>query len=204
MDKTKKKPMSVDDLDMNKHYTYADYLSWTFEETVELIRGKIFRMSPAPDRKHQKVSMNISGLIFNFLKGKKCQAYAAPFDVRLPLPPNKKKNDQIDTVVQPDISVICDLSKLDDKGCLGAPDWIIEILSPSTSSKDLNEKFELYQFAGVREYCLIHPHEATLLIYRLENGKYKGFPKPFTKGEKVKTLVFPEFELDLEEVFADE
>jgi Uma2 family endonuclease len=201
MKEAKKKPMSLDDLDLNKRYTYADYLSWTFDETVELIRGKIFRMSPAPGRGHQKISMNLSRLVSNYLLGKKCEVFAAPFDVRLPLPPEKRKDGQIDTVVQPDLCVICDTSKLDDKGCLGAPDWIIEILSKSTASKDLNEKFELYEFAGVKEYWVVHPHEGTLLIYRLKDGKYVGFQKPFTKGDVVDSVVFSDLNMDVEEIF---
>lgn len=193
--------MSVDDLDLNRRYTYADYLQWTFDETVELIKGKIFRMSPAPGRSHQKISMNLSRLVSNYLLEKKCDVFAAPFDVRIPLPPEKRKEEQVDTVVQPDICVICDAQKLDDRGCLGAPDWIIEILSRSTSSKDLHEKFDLYEFAGVKEYWVIHPHEGTLLIYRLENGKYVGFQRPFTKGQVVDSIVFPDLKLDVDDIF---
>jgi len=202
MGKTKKKPESVDDLDLKKHYTYADYLKWTFDETVELIRGKVFRMSPGPNRCHQEISVNLSGMIWNFLKGKTCKVYTAPFDVRLPLPPDKRKEEDIDTVVQPDICVVCDESKLDQRGCIGPPDWIIEILSPATSSKDLNEKFDLYEFAQVKEYWIVHPHEATLLIYRLKDGKYEGFQKPFTKGDKVDNLVFEDLKLEVADIFS--
>ncbi len=201
MEEAKKKPMSVDDLDLNKRYTYADYLQWTFDETVELIRGKIYRMSPAPGRNHQKISMSLSRLISSFLLGKKCEVFAAPFDVRLPLPPDRRNENQMDTVVQPDLCVICDSSKLDDKGCLGAPDWIIEILSKSTARKDLKEKFELYEFAGVKEYWVVHPQEGTLLIYRLKDGKYEGFQKPFTGGDVVDSVVFPDLNMNVEEIF---
>ena len=119
----------INDLDLTKRYTYNDYLTWQFDEMVELIRGRVFRMSPAPLSAHQLISMEISGQIYDYLKGKKCKVVTAPFDVRLPLPPDRQTDAKIDTVVQPDICVICDLSKIDRRGCLGAPDWVIEILS---------------------------------------------------------------------------
>jgi Putative restriction endonuclease len=128
--------MKVNEPEMNGSYTYADYLTWRWDQMVELIHGKIYKMSPAPTSLHQIVSRELSLQIGNYLKKKKCQMFSAPFDVRLPK--SKKKGDQfIDTVVQPDICVICDPKKIDEAGCLGAPDWIIEILSPHTSSKDL-------------------------------------------------------------------
>ena len=117
---------SINQLDFTKQYTYADYLTWKFDERVELIRGWISRMSPAPLRIHQRISGMAFSQINNFLATKSCQAYAAPFDVRLINKRKKKVDDKfITSVVQPDISVICDLEKLDDKGCIGAPDWII-------------------------------------------------------------------------------
>src|ERR1700761_3418608 len=120
--------MELADLDINKVYSYADYLKWNFKERVELIKGKLFKMSPAPNRMHQKLSVHITGHLWNYLRGNTCNLYSAPFDVRLP---RKSANDtDIITVLQPDICVICDESKLDDKGCLGAPDIVVEILSP--------------------------------------------------------------------------
>jgi Uma2 family endonuclease len=193
-----------EDLDLSKKYTYADYLTWRFSEMVELIRGKIFKMSPAPNLYHQEISSNILKKIFFYIEGKPCKVFHAPFDVRLPLPPHQVKNEQIDTVVQPDISVICDLNKLDIRGCLGAPDWIIEILSPSTASKDLREKFELYEFSGVREYWIVHPHEHTLLVYKLdENGKYVGQQRPYVREDQVAISIFDDFVMNLAEVFPE-
>ncbi|HMO41677.1 MAG TPA: Uma2 family endonuclease [Saprospiraceae bacterium] len=193
-----------EDLDLSKKYTYADYLTWRFSEMVELIRGKIFKMSPAPNLYHQEISSNMLKKIFFYLEGKPCKVFHAPFDVRLPLPPNQVKNEQIDTVVQPDISVICDLNKLDIRGCLGAPDWIIEILSPSTASKDLREKFELYEFSGVREYWIVHPHEHTLLVYKLdENGKYMGQQRPYVREDQVAISIFDDFVMNLADVFPE-
>jgi len=196
----------INQLDPNKRYTYADYLTWQFDEMVEIIKGKVYRMSPAPDRYHQQVSGNMYGMIWSYLRKNPCQAFSAPFDVRLPLPLTKQTNDKIDTVVQPDICVICDPSKLDHQGCNGAPDWTIEILSKSTSSKDLNEKFELYQNARVKEYWIVHPHEATILVYILDSkGKYQALQqKPFTKGDLIPVSIFEGLQLDTHEIFPED
>ena len=169
---------------------------------VELIRGKVFKISPVPNLHHQKISGNLFGLIFAYLHRKECQVFHAPFDVRLPLPPGKVKDNEIDTVVQPDICVVCDPNKLELRGCLGAPDWIIEILSPSTSRKDLKEKFEIYEHAGVKEYWIVHPHELTLLVYRLnEENKYIGDPKPYVSDDEVRVGIFDDFQMKMAEVF---
>lgn len=189
-------------LDLSKRYTYTDYLTWQFTEMVELIRGRIFRMSPAPGKTHQQISGNLFLVIGNYLKAKNCQLFHAPFDVRLPTPGNNA-DDPIDTVVQPDLCVICDPEKLQPEGCIGAPDWIIEILSPSTASKDLNEKFFLYQASGVQEYWIVHPEEGTVLVYVLDqNGKYH-LPqvRPYSKEDQVASHVFPELVIPLVEVF---
>lgn len=125
-------------------YSYADYLGWQMDEMVELIKGKVFRSAAAaPKRIHQKISGKIFNRLFNFLEVQKCEVYEAPFDVRLPI--KSRKNEDIDTVVQPDICVICDKSKLDDLGCVGAPDLIIEILSPGNNKKELKSKYEVYE-----------------------------------------------------------
>lgn len=194
----------INDLDLSKKYTYADYLNWQFDEMVELIRGKVYRMSPAPNLNHQKVSTHFVGLIYGHLVGEQCKVFHAPFDVKLPLPPTKIVQEKIDTIVQPDICVVCDQSKLDDKGCTGAPDWIIEILSKGTSKKDLNEKFELYQHAGVPEYWVVHPLEGTLIIFRLnEAGKYESLrPQPYAADEIVSPMIFPKLKIDLSRVFS--
>jgi Uma2 family endonuclease len=158
-------------LDPNGTYSYADYLKWQFDEQIELIKGKLYRMSPAPKRMHQRASGNLSFAIRQYMQDRGCQVYDAPFDVRLPVQ-NKRKPEQISTVVQPDISVICDLTKLDDDGCLGAPDWIIEITSPRTAKKDFDEKFHLYERSGVREYWIVQPKEKSVSVYTLENEQY--------------------------------
>ena len=188
------------DYSYNK-YTYADYLKWRLDEQVELIKGKIFRMSPAPKRIHQKVSIDIASKFYNFLKGKPCQVYDAPFDVRLPV--KSKKNEDIITVVQPDICVICDPTKLDDAGCIGAPDIVIEILSKGNNKKELQNKYEVYEESGVKEYWVIHPEEQTVLIYTLVNNQYQP-SRLFTGGDEIKTPILPGFILILDDVFEEE
>ncbi|MFY8190786.1 MAG: Uma2 family endonuclease [Bacteroidia bacterium] len=193
--------MEVREPDMSYNgYTYADYLTWTIPEMVELIKGRVFKMAAAPRRRHQKVAGETHRQISNYLKGKNCDVYIAPFDVRLPV--HSKKNEDIYTVVQPDVCVICDPSKLDDAGCIGAPDIVVEILLPGNNRKELQNKFEVYEESGVLAYWVIHPDEQTLLIYTLVNGKYQA-SKLFTVGDVITTSILPGFELDLEEVFAE-
>lgn len=151
-------------------FTYGDYRHWPDEERWELIDGEAYDMSPAPTRAHQQVVVELITQIHAALRHRPCQAYAAPFDVRLPKA--DEADDGVDTVVQPDIAVICDLTKLDVAGCRGAPDWIIEVLSPRTAARDHAKKRDLYERQGVREYWLLHPTDRILTIYRLENGLY--------------------------------
>ncbi len=128
----------------------------------------------------------------------------APFDVRLPGSAKKKADKDIATVVEPDLCVICDPAKIDERGCLGAPDWVIEILSKYTSAKDLSLKFDVYESAGVKEYWVIHPGEQTVLIYTLDaDGKYKGSVRPFTRLDTVSPLLFPDLRINLEELFSE-
>ena len=196
--------MKIEEPDLSGTYTYANYLTWQLGEMKELIRGKIFKMSPAPGSMHQRVSGNIFGQLWNYLHGKPCQVFSAPFDVRLPASQRSKSDQDITTVVQPDLCVVCDPSKIDERGCLGAPDWIIEILSRHTSAKDLNEKFEVYEEAGVREYWVVHPQEQTVLVYTLnQKGKYQGILKPYVRTDKVSSSVLPGIAIDLSKVFTD-
>lgn len=190
---------SLDQLDLNGTYTYADYLLWQFEERVELLRGKIRQMA-APSVRHQRISFRFSGLIANALGQSDCQAFAAPFDVRL----TRIRNDQeTKTVVQPDLCVICDPSKLDDRGCNGAPDLVIEILSPGNSRTEMKDKFELYQEAGVLEYWIVNPSEKMIQVFRLdEQGRYVGLPAVF-EGDILTTPIFPNFEVPVTQVFKE-
>jgi len=168
---------------------------------VELIKGKIFRMSPAPNANHQRISSRIHFYVFQYLIEKKCEVFAAPFDVRLSVS-NKKSDENIYTVVQPDICIICDTEKVDKQGCIGAPDLIVEILSKSTSKKDLTDKYEIYEQAGVKEYWIIHPEEQTLLIYSLVDGFYQP-SKLYAKDEIISVGIFEDFKLDLSNIFEE-
>jgi Uma2 family endonuclease len=187
---------NISELDLTKNYTYSDYLLWQFSDRVELIKGFILKMSPAPNTNHQKISQNLNGYFYNFFQNKNCQVFVAPFDVRLPIKSAKKET----TVVQPDLSIICDDNKLDDRGCNGSPDLIIEIISPNNSKHDIHTKFNLYQEAGVLEYWLVEPTEKIILIYTLPNGVYIGL-KPLVEGEIVKSLLFPEIKISVKDIF---
>lgn len=197
-----KKTHTVDEPDLEyTNYSYADYLTWQMDEVVELIKGKIFKKAAAaPRRIHQRISAKLLTRVYVFLENKACQVYSAPFDVRFPT--SSKEDKSIYDVVQPDICVICDLEKLDDRGCIGAPDLIVEILSPGNSNVELKHKFTLYESNGVREYWIIHSETQDLLIYSLVDGKYIP-SRLFTSGDVVESTVLIGFTLDLEEFFRD-
>jgi Uma2 family endonuclease len=191
----------INQLDFSKEYTYADYLTWQFKERVELIKGRIFKMSPAPNRRHQTISRELFLEIGLFLRKKNCQVFHAPFDVRLPLPKDKATGDKITTVVQPDITVVCDENKLDQQGCNGAPDIVLEILSPGNSTREMKDKYQLYQSAGISEYWLVDPEHEFVIIYTLNTeGKYIG-SEPYTSEATIKSSVLKGFELNVAEIF---
>ena len=192
--------LKLSDLDLEKVYSYADYYSWKFPERVELIEGIIFPMDIESNRLHQEISGKIHLKLCNYLQHTKYQIYTAPFDVRFPK--NSKNDSDIYTVLQPDLCVICDLSKLDDRGCNGAPDLVVEILSPSNSKKELKNKYEVYEEAGVKEYWVVFPVEKTMIIYTLINEKYQP-SRLFACGDIFTSSVLPELSIDLEELFAD-
>ena len=191
----------VEEPDPSLTYTYADYLKWQFEERLELFKGKIFRLS-APNTNHQIISRNITGEFFYKLKKSKCECFAAPFDVRLPVQ-NKKKDSDITTVVQPDICIICDLSKIDDKGCCGAPDLVIEILSPGNSKKEIKLKYELYEEAGVKEYWIVNPVEENIVVFLLnEQGKFSGL-KMYAGEDTIYSTAVPGLNINVTEIFTN-
>lgn len=168
---------SIEQLDLSKKYSYADYLLWQFEERLELIKGKIFAMSPAPSLRHQVIAREVIFELRDYFKDHSCQLFFAPFDVRLPIKDANIADKKVYNVVQPDLCLICDKSKLDKKGCIGAPDLIVEILSPGNSKKEMLNKFQLYEEAGVREYWIVEPQNETVFVYYLnEEGKYIGLP----------------------------
>lgn len=194
---------SLDRLDLSKTYSYADYLQWQFEEMVELIQGKTIRMSPAPNRKHQEISTNLFRFMVQRFDNKSaCKLYTAPFDVRLyDLRQSKKADQEIFTVIQPDLCIICDPEKLDEQGCNGAPDLIVEILAKGNARKEVRTKFNLCEAAGVREYWIVFPYESVLQQFVLDDiGKYQ-LKDSFAEDEIFRGHIFPELEISLEEVF---
>jgi Uma2 family endonuclease len=191
---------SLSQLDPNGSYTYADYLTWKFDEFVELIKGKVLRPMSAPVPMHQQYSVNLTTEIRQFLKGKPCRVYAAPFDVRLNR--NQEGADtQITTVVQPDICVVCDLTKIDRRGCLGAPDWIIEIVSPGNLKHDTKTKYDLYEEAGVREYWVVFPGEQTILTYVLDDHGHYQITAEYAEPGPMPVAVLPGLAVEWREVF---
>lgn len=177
-------------------YTYADYLTWDESERIELIDGEPV-MHATPSRRHQAISRELMVRLYEFLKGKPCQVFAAPFSVRL----EAKADDSDDTVLEPDIVVVCDEKKLDDRGCNGAPDFVVEISSPSTVRYDRMVKFEKYRKAGVREYWIVDPDTRSVQACILDGGMYYVQMYGDTGSAPVKVL--PGCEVDLEGIFAE-
>ncbi len=183
-------------LNLDKVYTYSDYITWKFEERVELIKGKIFKMA-APNSRHQKIVGLLNFEVIYCLKPNTCEVYPAPFDVRLPIP----KGDKAYTVVQPDLCIICDKNKIDKRGAKGAPDLVIEIISPGNSKRDIKDKFEIYQEVGVKEYWIVYPNQKQVLIYILnKKGKYIGL-QPLTEYDSIKSVLFPDLKFELKTIF---
>lgn len=187
-------------LPQEKCYTFADIQAWDEDERIELVYGRLVMMA-TPLRIHQKVSGELFSQLHEYLKGKKCEVYHAPFAVR-PFEEDGDFPEDVDTVVEPDISVICDPDKLDAFGCKGAPDLVIEILSPSTQRHDRVTKFNLYQRAGVREYWIVDPANPSVQSFILENGGYKANDFKIA-GEQIKVNVLEDCILDLSQVFPE-
>ena len=186
--------MAINPID-NKIYTYDDYLKFTDDKPVEIIDGRISAISPAPSRIHQKILMDIAYEIKNYIKinNGECEVYPAPFDVVL-----KNEDENVSTsknIVQPDISVICDKSKLTDKGCIGSPDMIVEVVSPYNPSNDYIRKLSLYEQFKVREYWIVNPMEKNILVYILTDNGYAA-PKIYSFNDKVKVNIYNDLEID--------
>lgn len=183
----------------NTKYTYQDYKTWPDDERWEIINGEAYNMTPAPRTDHQLVSGELLRQFANYLIDKPCRIFAAPYDVMLDEDNNNSQN-----IVQPDLLVVCDKKKLDSgKYCLGAPDLIIEILSPSTAKKDLLTKRHLYEKYGVKEYWIADPEHKDITVLLLqEDGKYSE-PKTYPTGEKVTPSLFPDLLIDQELVYRE-
>jgi Uma2 family endonuclease len=193
--------MTMTSLDATKRYTYADYLTWMDDTRREIYDGIVKMMTPAPNIKHQGISFNLTGIFRNYLLKKNCRGFAAPSDVRLPKKKNKS-DETIYTVLQPDLYVVCDLSKLDDRGCLGAPDLVIEITSPKTAQRDLKDKYQIYEQHGVREYWIVNPSDENVWTFVLDkNGKFQ-LAGLYAGDDKIPVHIFDgDLQINLLEVF---
>ena len=185
---------------VNQVYTYADYLSWSEDERVEIIDGVPY-LQAAPLRIHQETLSELHRQIANFLVGKECKVYPAPFHVVLDLdeaPINEKDRKN---VFEPDLTIVCDKSKLDERGCKGTPDLVVEIISPSTARKDKVDKFNKYEQAGVREYWIVEPTEKIVSVFTLQENKRYGRPDMYTEDDQVNVTVLENLTIDLRMVF---
>ncbi|MEL6533825.1 MAG: Uma2 family endonuclease [Bacteroidota bacterium] len=187
-------------LSFAEKYTYADYLQWPDEERWELIEGIPYNMTPAPTRKHQRIIARLTYFIEGFLLEKPCELAVSPFDVQLPKA--NQSVDESDTIVQPDLAVFCDTSTLTEKGAVGAPDWVIEILSPSTANKDMTVKSILYQAHGVKEYWIVDPQEDKVQVFLLDTERNQfGIPQRYDVEATLSPALFPDLKIALEKVF---
>ena len=177
----------------NQKYTYADYATWDDGQRWEIINGQPIMMSPAPTIQHQRLCGELFSLLHSFLKGKQCEAFIAPVDVRF------ENSQKADTVVQPDVLVICDKTKIKNEGCVGAPDVVFEILSPSSAKMDLLKKYNLYEKHGVREYWALDPEDKMLVRFSLKDGR---FERSNAEQGRLESLALPGFALDVQELFA--
>jgi Uma2 family endonuclease len=180
-------------------FTYADYLRWEDGHRWELIQGLAYAMTPAPSTRHQQVLLALASRFALHLKGGNCQVFVAPFDVRLPV--EDEADEEVETVVQPDISIFCDPAKIDKRWARGAPDLVVEILSPATARKDMVQKLLLYQSRGVPEYWLVDPEKEVLQVLRLTPDKVYTSIGEFSPPASVSPALANELEIELAEVF---
>ncbi|MBK9736419.1 MAG: Uma2 family endonuclease [Saprospiraceae bacterium] len=184
--------------DYDKVYTYADYLKLEFEEMVEIIRGKIFRMSPAPRTNHQTISSNLHYRLRQQLENKICKVFHAPIDIVLPIE-NKKRNKST-TVVQPDLCVICNPKIIEEKAVFGTPDFVIEIIGGKQVKKDTQIKFDLYEEAGVGEYWIVFVDMRFVEVFILEHGKFQRL-NTFSEDDIVPIKTLPGLEISIDDIF---
>jgi len=194
---------SLADLDLNGTYSYADYLTWQFTELVELLRGKVMRRMSAPTDQHQAIVVELSRRFANHLYRQPCQVRVAPYDVRLPKP-GATADAAIYTVVQPDLCIICDPTKIESRGCLGPPDLIIEVVSPRTAARDWKDKFDLYEEAGVGEYWIVLPQENDISVFVLDEATARyQLAGEYASPGAIPCRTLPGLELDWADIFAD-
>ena len=184
-----------------ERYTFADVLTWGENERIEIISGEAFLMA-TPSTRHQEISGALFAQLYNFLDGKQCRVYPAPFGVRL-FERDGDAPDNVDTLVEPDIFVVCDKNKLDRYGCKGLPDLIVEVLSPSTQRHDRLVKLNLYQRAGVREYWIVDPENITVQVMLRDGGGVLQLHEVYGRGDIARVNVLEGCFIDLEKVFAE-
>ena len=182
-----------------KRFTYNDYLTWPEEERWEIIDGVPY-MQAAPSPVHQEILAELVKQLGVYFTGKPCRVYPSPFCVRLPQG-NEKNDNEIKTVVEPDISIVCDKSKIDETGCNGAPDLIIEIVSPASAKKDKVTKFNQYEKAGVTEYWVVEPEQKLVSVFLLQDNQRFSRPEMYTDEDMIQVGRFPELTVDLGLVF---
>lgn len=190
---------SLQQLDPSRSYSYRDYLTWQFSDMVELIRGRIQKMSPAPLTRHQVIAGRIFSDLERHLRRKPCQVFIAPFDVRLPKK-SETSDEEILTVVQPDVCIVCDETKIDRRGCLGVPDMVVEVLSPGNTAYDTQDKYRLYEEFGVQEYWIVSPGDENVIVYHLQDGKYALYAEYAEPGD-IPVATLPGFSLQWTEIF---
>ena len=199
-----RKETLVEEPESEYGFTYADYLTWNFKERIELIRGRIFKMSPAPAVKHQVISANLYSFFVRKILNSSCQILYAPVDVRLKgksFRKKKRRDDQITTVVQPDIIVVCDLAKLEDNRSVdGAPEMVIEILSPGNTKTETKYKLDLYEENGVEEYWMVYPEYKSVEVFLLKDDAY-GKPVFYEAGDKIPCTVLKGLKVPVDEIF---
>jgi Uma2 family endonuclease len=184
-----------------KTYSFADYLQWENDVCAEVVNGKIISMSPSPTPKHQDVVDEFTAEFKMFLRGRKCMAFSAPMDVCL-FASKDTRTEVIQDWVQPDLLVVCDHTKIGDKHIFGAPDLVIEVLSPSTARNDRLIKFNSYEKAGVKEYWIVDPYNMSVEIYMLDGVSFKQ-TAIFGKDDLLTVGIFPEFQIDLTNIFKE-
>lgn len=180
-------------------YTYVDYLKWDQEERWELLDGVPYNMSPAPSRKHQECVGELYRRFANYLEGKKCRAFISPFEVCL-LVNGASIDEEIENVVQPDVLIVCDEQKLNERGCKGSPDLVVEVLSPATAKKDRNEKLKLYEQAEINEYWIVDPVHETIEVLILRDGKY-GHAETYSNVDELSVGIFEDLIINLSGIF---
>lgn len=189
----------VNEPDMSRSYTAREYLEWTFDGLYEIIRGKVFKMSPSPGTIHQRISMNLTRIFLpHFHKKSNCEIFVAPLDVFFVKPGKNWKDTNI--ILEPDLCLVCDATKIHKRGIIGSPDFVLEILSPSTSAKDQKLKFDIYEEYQVPEYWIVDPAKRSISRNVLKNGSYEIQPAA-VMGDEIYPAQFPQVKVALNDVF---